>query len=71
VIYGTAELSDDIEAIIATLEAASQKETTDAGVEAHAVINEDVKRTAPKRILIRVTPNRIISWDHSKLAGTY
>ena len=71
VIYGTAELSDDTEAIIATLEAASQKETTEAGAEAHAVINEDVKRTAPKRILIRVTPNRIISWDHSKLQGIY
>ena len=71
VIYGIAELSDDTDAIIATLEAASQKETMEAGAEAHAVINEDVKRTAPKRILIRVTPNRIISWDHSKLQGTY
>ena len=71
VIYGTAELSDDIDAIIATLEAAAQKETTEAGAAARAAIDAEVKRTASKRILIRVTPNRIISWDHAKLGGTY
>ena len=71
VIYGTAELSTDTDAIIATLEAASQKEATEAGAEARADAHESMKKTAPKRVLIRVTPNRIISWDHSKLAGTY
>ncbi|MBW2493657.1 MAG: TIGR03618 family F420-dependent PPOX class oxidoreductase [Deltaproteobacteria bacterium] len=71
VIYGTAELSTDTDAIIATLEAASQKETTEAGAKARAAIHAEVIRTAPKRILIRVTPDRIISWDHSKLGGTY
>jgi len=71
VIYGTAELSDDTDAILATLEAASQKETTETGAIARAAIDKEVKRTASKRILIRVKPNRIISWDHSKLAGAY
>ncbi len=71
VIYGTAELSDDTDAILATLQAAAQKETTEAGAIARAAIDAEVKRTASKRILIRVTPNRIISWDHAKLGGAY
>ena len=71
VIYGTAELSDDTDAIIATLEAASQKETTPLTAEARQAAHEGMKKTAPKRVLIRVKPNRIVSWDHSKLAGTY
>ena len=71
VVYGTAELSDDTDAIIATLEAAAQKETAEAGAIARAAIDVEVKRTASKRILIRVKPNRIISWDHTKLAGVY
>jgi PPOX class probable F420-dependent enzyme len=71
VIYGTAELSEDIDAIIATLVAASQKETAEADAENHTALNESVKKTASKRILIRVEPDRIVSWDHSKLAGSY
>jgi len=71
VIYGTAELSDDTDAIIATLEAASQKETDKIDAASRSVANEAMRKTAPKRILIRVKPDRIISWDHSKLQGSY
>jgi PPOX class probable F420-dependent enzyme len=71
VIYGTAELSEDTDAIIATLVAASQKETTETDAGARTALNEVVKKSASKRILIRVKPDRIVSWDHSKLAGTY
>jgi PPOX class probable F420-dependent enzyme len=71
VIYGTAELSEDADAIIATLVAASQKETTVTDAETRAAMNEGMKKSAPKRILIRVKPDRIVSWDHSKLQGTY
>ncbi len=71
VIYGTAELSEDTDAIIATLEAASQKETVETDAETRAAMYEGMRKSASKRILIRVTPDRIVSWDHSKLAGTY
>jgi PPOX class probable F420-dependent enzyme len=71
VIYGSAELSEDTDAIIATLVAASQKGTTETDAGARNALNEAVKKTASKRILIRVEPDRIVSWDHSKLAGTY
>ncbi len=71
VIYGSAELSEDTDAIIASLEAASQKETPEADAETRAAMKESIRKSASKRILIRVRPDRIISWDHSKLAGTY
>ncbi len=71
VIYGTAELSEDTDAIIATLLAASQKETAKAAAGTRAAMSEGMKKSASKRILIRVKPDRIISWDHSKLQGTY
>jgi PPOX class probable F420-dependent enzyme len=71
VIYGTAELSEDTDAIIASLEAASQKETSEADAETRAAMKESIRKSASKRILIRVKPDRIISWDHSKLEGTY
>ena len=71
VIYGSAELSEDTDAIIASLEAASQKETSEADADARAEMKESIGKSASKRILIRVKPDRIISWDHSKLAGTY
>jgi PPOX class probable F420-dependent enzyme len=71
VIYGTAELSEDTDAIIATLVAASQKETRETDAETRAAMTKGMKQSASKRILIRVKPNRIVSWDHSKLQGTY
>jgi len=70
VIYGTAELSEDTNAIIATLVAASQKGTTETDAETRVAMNEGMKQSASKRILIRVKPNRLVSWDHSKLQGT-
>jgi PPOX class probable F420-dependent enzyme len=30
-----------------------------------------VKKQAPKRVGLRFTPTRIVSWDHSKLGGSY
>jgi len=71
VLYGNAELSDDTDAIIATLLAASQKESATGGAEALAPVNESMKQSAAKRILIRVRPDRIVSWDHAKLGGLY
>lgn len=71
VIYGTAELSEDTDAIVATLIAASQKETTEIDAETRAAMSEGMKKSASKRILIRVKPDRVVSWDHSKLQGIY
>ena len=32
---------------------------------------EMVARQAPKRVGLRFVPTRVVSWDHSKLAGAY
>ncbi len=29
------------------------------------------QRSAPKRVVLRIFPRRIVSWDHSKLGGRY
>jgi PPOX class probable F420-dependent enzyme len=34
-------------------------------------VTEMVEQQAPKRVGLRFTPTRIVSWDHSKLGGTY
>ena len=54
-----------------TLTAASQKETRDIDADARTAMNEGMRKSASKRILIRVKPDRVVSWDHSKLEGTY
>ncbi len=71
VLYGRAELSEDSDAIIATLVAAAQKETGAGEAAELASVNDSMRQSAAKRILIRVRPERIVSWDHSKLGGAY
>ena len=39
--------------------------------ELNADIENMVEKQAPKRVGLRFTPTRIVSWDHTKLGGTY
>jgi PPOX class probable F420-dependent enzyme len=41
------------------------------GAEVSDEIREMVARQAPKRVGLRFVPTRVVSWDHSKLAGAY
>ena len=66
-IRGRAELAYDIDACVRTLTRIHQK-MTGAMPEG---IEEALKQQARKRVLIRVIPERVSSWDHSKLGGTY
>ena len=34
-------------------------------------IRADLTKNASKRVVIRLKPERVVSWDHSKLGGTY
>ena len=43
----------------------------DAGAEPPAELVEFVARQATKRVGLRFTPTRTVSWDHRKLGGTY
>jgi PPOX class probable F420-dependent enzyme len=66
-IRGRAELSNDIDACVQTLTRIHQKMTgaMPEGIEAA------LKQQARKRVLITIFPERVSSWDHSKLVGAY
>jgi PPOX class probable F420-dependent enzyme len=34
-------------------------------------VREMVRKQAPKRVGLRFTPTRVVTWDHRKLGGTY
>jgi PPOX class probable F420-dependent enzyme len=70
VFYGEAELLEDPELIRDTLMRASGRDLPDSP-EARKGMEAVFAKQVPKRICIRVRPQRIVSWDHSKLAGTY
>lgn len=66
-IRGDAELIEDEEACVRTLKRIHEKMN---GALAEGV--EDAMRVqARKRVVIKVTPRRATSWDHSKLGGVY
>ncbi len=70
VMYARAEVIDDVERVIDTLLAAN-KMHAGGDPEATRAIREGMRKNASKRVLIRVRPERIVSWDHAKLGGAY
>jgi PPOX class probable F420-dependent enzyme len=66
-IRGTAEVLDDIELCVRVL---SQIHTKHAGGLA-GDLGEVMRAQARKRVVLKITPERVASWDHRKLAGTY
>lgn len=70
VIYTEVELLDGVEAtrdILFNISVQRGDLDADAGDD----IREGMMNTASKRIGMRFTPDKIVSWDHSKLAGVY
>jgi PPOX class probable F420-dependent enzyme len=61
-VRGTCEIIDETEAVRAAM-----RHRRGAGVRGSA---SAVDR-APKRVLLKVTPHKIASWDHAKLGGRY
>ena len=39
--------------------------------DAKAKLREAVSGTASKRVLLKFTPERYVTWDHAKLGGRY
>ncbi len=63
-LYGRAEIIDELETVIDTLIAASGQRNEEG-------IRAALTKNASKRVVIRLKPERVVSWDHSKLGGTY
>ena len=66
-IRGRGELIDDLDYCVGVLSRVHQKMmgAMPAG------IDEALRQQARKRVVIKVVPERVSSWDHSKLGGTY
>ena len=71
VIYGRAEIIEDLDTIKRTLVEASTRGGPPLDEDAREKMMAVMTKTAEKRVCIRIAPERIVSWDHSKLGGTY
>jgi hypothetical protein len=67
-IRGRAALDDDVEHVLDVLERVHAKYDTPGPA---VGLREAMRGQASKRVVIRVHPERVSSWDHAKLGGTY
>jgi PPOX class probable F420-dependent enzyme len=70
VMYGKAELSPDRAAVVGVLERVTTRSGAAPAADP-AALRQALGATAAKRVAIRIRPERIVSWDHAKLGGTY
>ncbi|MDH3685359.1 MAG: TIGR03618 family F420-dependent PPOX class oxidoreductase [Myxococcales bacterium] len=70
VLYGTAELVPDAEDVADILVRVTRRSGA-VGDADDETLKQGVMGTAVKRTGIRVRPDRVVSWDHRKLAGRY
>ncbi|MCP5178313.1 MAG: pyridoxamine 5'-phosphate oxidase family protein [Pseudomonadales bacterium] len=70
VIYADTEIVEDFDAVCDTLLKINTK-GRDVTPEQAQKILAGVAPTAKKRVLLRFTPRKVVSWDHSKLGGVY
>ena len=70
VFYGKCEIVDDIEVVKDTMVRITAREAGDdpAALEGMKSV---ITGTAEKRVGLLIRPERIVSWDHRKLGGTY
>jgi PPOX class probable F420-dependent enzyme len=70
VLYGEAEIIDDIDFVKETMVRISggQAPVDPAAAEGMKAV---IGGTAAKRVGLRIRPDRIVSWDHRKLGGSY
>jgi PPOX class probable F420-dependent enzyme len=67
-IRGRAELIADVDAVLDTLARVHAKH---GGGVTPAGVGEALRAHAAKRVVIKVHPERVSSWDHRKLGGAY
>ena len=70
VIYASCEIIDELDAVKDTLVAINSR-GRDLDDDARAKLREAVSGTAAKRVVLKFTPERYVTWDHAKLGGRY
>jgi len=68
---GEIEVIEDLDQIVDTMMSASNERQPVTDPEQLATLREAMKKTASKRVLLRMKVEQPISWDHAKLAGVY
>ena len=68
VIQGEAELDDDVQATATVMSLVAKKYR---GMPVPTETPEDALPAASKRIIVRIRPDKIYTWDHTKLGGKY
>lgn len=71
VLYGRAQVIDDLEVVTQTLISVSTRGEAPMGPAAREGMEKVVAKSAAKRVCILLRPERVVSWDHRKLGGTY
>ena len=64
-IRGHCEILEGEDAVRATFEARGEAQASPSPVQPGAVAS------APKRVVLKIVPEKVISWDHRKLGGKY
>ena len=70
-IYAHAEVIEDAEEVCDALVNISTKGQPQPSAEQRHALREQLAKTAAKRVLLKFTPERYVSWDHAKLGGKY
>lgn len=67
-IYGRARVVDDLDEVLRFGEAVYERYW---GPIDNDMVREGVRTMGAKRVVIVVEPDKVVSWDHSKLGGAY
>lgn len=70
VIYGACEVVDELRAVQDCLVDISGGEAADDPDKRRGMYKV-IEGTAAKRVLLRIRPQKVVSWDHRKLEGRY
>jgi PPOX class probable F420-dependent enzyme len=70
VLYGKVELERDTERVLDVLARVTARQGAAEGADPGAM-RDALRGQARKRVAMHVRPDRIVSWDHRKLGGTY
>ena len=69
-VYAGTSVIDDLETVTNTLVEINSK-GAQLNADQLARLRNGVAKTAEKRVVLKFTPQRFVSWDHSKLGGRY
>jgi general stress protein 26 len=61
-VRGTCEIIEDVETVRRVMD--QRRSSAESG-------RRGSLDSAPKRVVLKITPEKIASWDHSKLGGRY